>query len=100
MAQLTGIQKPPSPFRRVDVPAPSKQQPVQAQQQQPRKSVPGVTSHFRPQYPSEQQSHFRPQLPSEQPFIPPTNTSWAPPSFPQNPPTDVGTRPGIGSITK
>jgi len=80
MSQLTGIPKPPSPFRRVDVPTPQQQQ-----QQQQRKQSSGLPQHFRPQ-----------PLPEQQ-FVPPSNTNWAPPQIPS---TDPNIRPGIGSITK
>ncbi len=79
MSQLTGIPKPLSPFRRIDVPTPQQQQPQQRRQ-----------SSGLPQ-------HFRPQPHTEQPFSPPSNTAWVPP---QNSSNDPNTRPGIGSINK
>jgi hypothetical protein len=76
---LTGIAKPPSPFRRVDVPTPQQQQ----QQQQQRKPSIGVPQHFRP------------QAPPEPPLVPPSNTNWLPP---QNTTSDLTVRPGAGSL--
>ncbi|CAF2122199.1 unnamed protein product [Rotaria magnacalcarata] len=78
MSQLTGIPKPPSPFRRVDIPTP------QQQQQQQRKA-----SSTMPQ-------HFRSQIPAEQPLVPPSNASWPPV---QNLPSDFTVRPGTTPIT-
>lgn len=81
--QLTGIAKPPSPFRRVDVPTPQQQQQQQAAQ---RKSTSGLPQHFRP------------QPPTEQIFTPPSTTHWTPPA--QNPTNDLNTRPGLGSMSR
>jgi hypothetical protein len=80
MNQLTGIPKPQSPFRRVDVPTPQQQQ---QQQQQRRQS-------------SNNPQQFRPQPLAEQPFAPPSNNNWVPP---QNPTSDLNIRPGIGLIS-
>ena len=76
---MTGIAKPPSPFRKVDPPMPQ-------QQQQQRKSTSTIPQHFRPQ----------PVV--EQPFVPPSNPSWSPA---QTTPGDVNARPGgTGSLAK
>lgn len=86
MTQLTGITKPLSPFRRVDIPTPQSQQPQQLQQ--PRKASSGLPNHFRP------------QLPPEQSFVPPSNNNWAPPTLPKNPSSDLSIRPNVGSYTR
>ncbi|UJR29146.1 hypothetical protein I4U23_010360 [Adineta vaga] len=77
--QLTGIPKPPSPFRRVDIPT----QP----QLQPSQRKPSATAPH----------NFRPQLPSESSFVPTPNPSWTPP-VPQIPANDPNMRPGTGLI--
>ncbi len=84
MSQLTGITKPQSPFRRVDIPTP------QQQQQQQQQSLQRKQSSGPPQ-------HFRPQPPVEQSFVPSSTTNW---SSSQNPSTDLNARPGIGSMNK
>ncbi|CAF0715359.1 unnamed protein product [Adineta steineri] len=82
--QLTGIPKPSSPFRRVDVPTPQQQQ--NQQQMQQRKPSSNTTQHFRP------------TLPTEPVFTPPSNNTWAP-LPPQNSINDNNMRPGLNSMT-
>ncbi len=82
MSQLTGIPKPPSPFRRVDVPAPQQQQQPQSSQRRQSSGLP---------------QHYRPQPPVEQPVVPPSTNTWA---QPQNPPNDPNSRSRIGSMNK
>ena len=84
--QLTGIPKPPSPFRRIDVPNPQQQQ----QQQQ---------------YPSQRKAssnaplHFRPQPTAEPSFVPPTNPSWTPSSS-YIPTSDLNARATTGLMNQ
>ena len=65
--QLTGISRPPNPFRKVDTA-------TITQQRKPSSSL---------------QQHFRPQLPTESSFLPPSNTNWLPS---RNPTSDMNMR--------
>ncbi|CAF0960782.1 unnamed protein product [Adineta ricciae] len=78
--QLTGIPKPPSPFRRIDVPNPQ-------QQQHPSQRKPSSNAPL----------HFRPQPTAEPSFVPPTNPSWTP-SSPYIPTSDLNARAATSLI--